>query len=240
MKYKIAVCDDNTIDREYVISFINRWAEEKQKNIEIRTYSSAEQFLFQYAEEKDYDILVLDIEMGKLDGVSLAKQIRLQNDRIQIVFVTGFPDYMSEGYEVDAVHYLLKPVENNKLWSVLEKAIRNLGRKEEVIYFQTNNEMTKVVLKDICFVEVLAHSCTIHTMEGEFETKITMCELEKKLGQRFIRTHRSFLVNIEKIKRIMKTDVVLDDDTKVPLSRRSYAQVARAFMKHFGEKWENV
>lgn len=233
MKYKIAVCDDSNVDREYIISFINKWAEKGQHNIVLKSFESSEQFLFQYEDEGDYDILLLDIEMGDMDGVALAKKIRNGNDRIQIIFVTGFPDYIAEGYEVDAVHYLMKPVGEEKLLSVLDKAVRNLGTKEAVVFLQIGSEMQKFRLREICYIEVLAHVCTLHTIDESYEIKTSITELENKLGASFIKTHRSFLVNLERVKRITRTDVILDDGRMVPLARRSYGQVNEAFINYY-------
>ena len=83
-------------------------------------------FCLHYAEHKDYDILLLDIEMEGMDGISLAKKLRQENDQVQIVFVTGFPDFMAQGYEVSALHYLLKPLEEEALCRVLDRAAANL------------------------------------------------------------------------------------------------------------------
>ena len=100
MKYKIAICDDSDADREYVLNMVNRWAAGAGQVVHTDTFTSAENFLFHYAEESDYDILLLDIEMGDMDGVTMAKQLRKNNDIVQIVFITGYSDYISEGYEV--------------------------------------------------------------------------------------------------------------------------------------------
>ena len=108
MKYKIAICDDSDADREYVLKMVNRWAAGAGQVVHTDTFTSAENFLFHYAEESDYDILLLDIEMGDMDGVTMAKQLRKNNDIVQIVFITGYSDYISEGYEVAAdLHYLM-------------------------------------------------------------------------------------------------------------------------------------
>ena len=113
MPYKIAICDDNPTDIEYVSSIVNTWALAQNHLVKIQTFPSAEAFLFQYAEEKDYDILLLDIEMGEMNGVELAKQIRKSKKPVQIIFITGFPDFMAEGYDVSALHYLMKPISSN-------------------------------------------------------------------------------------------------------------------------------
>lgn len=234
MKLKIAVCDDNRIDQDYVIGFLCNWAEENNRIIEIRTFFSAEEFLFQYAEEKDFHILVLDIEMEKMNGVELAKKLREDNRDIQILFVTGFPDYMSEGYEVDALHYLMKPVTQEKIFAVLNKAVVNLKTVENHIFLQVNGEMIKLITGNIFYVEVFSHSCILYTTDGAIETKISISELEQKFGRDFIRVHRSYLVNLEQIKKIAKTEIVLENGSVVPLSRRKYTDVNMAFIRHFG------
>jgi len=120
MKYNIAICDDAASDREYIADLIMRWAAQTGYSIYLNTFTSAESFLFHYADKKDYDILLLDIEMEAMDGVTMAKQLRRENDTIQIIFITGYSDYIAEGYEVAALHYLLKPLKKEKLFSVLD------------------------------------------------------------------------------------------------------------------------
>ncbi|MDO4513518.1 MAG: LytTR family DNA-binding domain-containing protein [Lachnospiraceae bacterium] len=234
MKLKIAVCDDNKADQNYVISSLRRWAEKTNRIIEIHTFLSAEQFLFQYEEEKDFHILVLDIEMQRMNGVELAKKLRLDNRQLQILFVTGYPDFMAEGYEVDALHYLIKPVDPRKLFRVLEKAADNLTKTEKVLLLQDNGELRRLIIRNILFVEVFSHSCTLHTTEGIIETRISIGELGNRLGEAFIRVHRSYLVNLGQIKRIAKTDIFLEDGSTVPLARRKYTEVNLAFIRYFG------
>ena len=234
MKLKIAVCDDNKVDQDYVIGILRKWAEETNRIIEIHTFLSAEQFLFQYAEEKDFHILVLDIEMQRMNGVELAKKLRQDNRQLQILFVTGYPDFMAEGYEVDALHYLIKPVDPRKLFRVLEKAADNLKMAEKVLLLQDNGELRRLIIRNILYVEVFSHFCTLHTTEGIIETRIPIGELGNRLGEAFIRVHRSYLVNLEQIKRIAKTDIFLEDGSTVPLARRKYTEVNLAFIRYFG------
>lgn len=116
MDYKIAICDDSAPDREYLLNLVKRWAKNCGHQVQISLFTSAEHFLFSYEEEKDFDILLLDIEMGDMDGVTMAKKLRQENHAIQIIFITGYSDYIAEGYEVAALHYLMKPVREEKLW----------------------------------------------------------------------------------------------------------------------------
>lgn len=85
MAYRVAIVDDSTKDAEFVGLILNRWAEERQVNIRLEVFPTAESFLFRYAEDKDWDILLLDIEMGAMDGITLAKKVRQDNESVQIV-----------------------------------------------------------------------------------------------------------------------------------------------------------
>lgn len=123
MVYRIAVCDDSKADAEFVQSILNNWAAERNVTIQVETFPTAESFLFHYEENKAYDILLLDIEMGAMDGVTMAKKVRQDNETVQIVFITGYSEYIAEGYEVAALHYLMKPVNREKLYAVLDRAL---------------------------------------------------------------------------------------------------------------------
>ena len=125
MGYKIAVCDDAQADRDYIRTLAARWASDRGISVQVQDFASAERFLFHYAEESDFDILLLDIEMDGMDGATMAKRLRQDNDTLQIIFVTGYTDYIAEGYEVAALHYLVKPLKEEKLFSVLDRAAEN-------------------------------------------------------------------------------------------------------------------
>ena len=123
MTYKMAICDDCDADTEYLSSLVAAWEEVSGHGAAVERFPSAEAFLFQYEDRKDFDILLLDVEMGEVNGIELAQRIRLEDSRVQIVFITGFPDFMAEGYEVSALHYLMKPVSREKLCAVLDLSL---------------------------------------------------------------------------------------------------------------------
>ena len=95
MDYKIAICDDSESDRQYIAGLAAQWAASAGCAGQIALFASSENFLFHYAEKNDYDILLLDIEMGAMNGIALAKKLRQENSAVQIVFITGFPDFMA-------------------------------------------------------------------------------------------------------------------------------------------------
>lgn len=229
MNYKIAICDDSMVDRQYILNMVKRWALKKGYQIHTEMFTSAENFLFGYAEENDYDILLLDIEMGNMDGVTLAKQLRKENEMLQIVFITGYSDYIAEGYEVAALHYLLKPVKEEKLCQVLDRAIDKLAKNEKVLTFETGGEMVRIPIYQIKYAEVTKNYVTIHAT-FDFTIKMTLGELALRLDERFYRVGRSIIVNLTLVSRITKKEVKLRDGTSLPLPRGAYDGINRAII----------
>ena len=229
MNYKIAVCDDSEADSRYICALARKWALSAGRTAQVSAFSSAEQFLFQYAEHSDYDILLLDIEMGAMDGVALAKQLRQDNDAVQIIFITGYSDYIAEGYEVAALHYLMKPVKEEKLFSVLNRAAEKLKKNEKVLSFKINGEMVRVPIYQIRYADVLGNYVTLHAAE-EVTIKMTLGELEKELDDRFFRVSRSAIINLTQISRVTKAEIKLTDGTLLPLPRGAYEGVNRAII----------
>lgn len=229
MNYKIAICDDCATDRTYVRDMAERWAASCGHTLHIDLFPSAENFLFRYAEESDYDILLLDIEMGAMDGVSMAKKLRKTNETIQIIFITGYSDYISEGYEVAALHYLIKPVKEEKLRSVLDRAAEKLSKNEKLLNFEIGGEMVRVPFYRIRFADVLGNYVTIHA-QTDVTVKMTLSELNQALDERFYRIGRSCIVNLTLISRVTRTELRLSDGTVLPIPRGAYDGINRAII----------
>ncbi len=229
MQYKIAICDDMDADRQYVLNMVRAWAATAGHLVHTDAFASAESFLFHYAQESDYDILLLDIEMGAMDGVTMAKQLRKSNDTVQIIFITGYSDYISEGYEVAALHYLMKPVKEEKLWAVLDRAAGKIAKNEKVLHFSLGGEMVRIPVYRIRYADVFGNYVTIHA-QSDVTVKMTLGELEKQLDDRFYRVGRSVLVNLTQISRVTKGEIRLSDGTALPLLRGAYDGVNRAII----------
>jgi DNA-binding LytR/AlgR family response regulator len=229
MTYKIAICDDSDADRQYVLDMVNRWVQRAGHTVHTDTFASAENFLFHYAEESDYDILLLDIEMGAMDGVTMAKRLRAGNDTVQIIFITGYSDYIAEGYEVAALHYLMKPVKEDKLGEVLDRATEKLSKNEKVLTFAIGAEMVRVPVYRIRYADVLGNYVTIHA-QSDTTVKMTLGDLEKQLDERFYRIGRSTIINLTQIARVTKAEIKLADGTTLPLPRGAYDGINRAII----------
>lgn len=232
--YKIAVCDDNQADADYVSEIIKKSAQTRAVWVEIAQFPSAEAFWFAYEENPCYDILFLDIEMKSdgMNGVELAVKLRENDHSIQIVFVTGYMEYIADGYDVEALHYLLKPVTQEKLGRVFERAMQRVKDREKELFLQTTDGSVRVLVSEIRYLEVRRNYVTVHAAEA-YTVKRTLRELEQELDARFCRTGRSFIVNLQYVRRVTKSQVVLKDGVQVPLSRGLYEGVNRAMIQYF-------
>lgn len=228
MDYRIAICDDRQEDREYVRQLTACWAQQRGNQVEMTEFCSAEQFLFS-CPQPDFDLLLLDIEMGEMDGVSLAKQVRRTNELMQIVFITGYSDYITEGYEVAALHYLMKPVKEEKLFVVLDRAVERLHKNTKVLTLETSEEMVRVPLYQVSALEVQRNYVTVHARQ-DYTVKKSLSELMEQLDERFFRVGRSAVVNLNDISRVTRSDIYLTDGRSIPLPRGAYDKLNRAII----------
>ncbi len=231
MAYRVAICDDSGEDAEFVRELLEQWANQRQIDIQTEVFPSAESFLFRYAEDKAFDILLLDIEMGAMDGVTMAKRVRQDNEAVQIVFITGYSDYIAEGYEVAALHYLMKPVNRDKLLSVLDRALEKRKQQERCLNLEAYGELVRIPFYEIRYLDVHQNYVTVHGKRN-YTVKRSLGEFEKELDQRFCRVGRGMIVNLTFIQRVTKTEVHLSDGTVLPLPRGAYEPLNRAIIQH--------
>ena len=229
MNFRIAICDDSAADRDYLAGLARRWAGQRLHTVQLALYPSAESFLFAYAEDKTVQILLLDIEMGQMDGVTMARTLRKDNDGVQIIFITGYSDYIADGYEVEALHYLMKPVDESKLFSVLDRAADKLCRNEQFLTLELSGETVRLPVYQIRYAEVQGNYVTVHA-KSDYTAKMTLSELETRLDDSFFRLGRSALVNLGYVARVTKTAVTLNDGSVLPLPRGAYDRINRAII----------
>ena len=228
--YRMAICDDISEALDTAENMARDWANLRGFELEIDRFSSAPDFFADY-ENGHYDILLLDIEMGAVNGVELARRVRRGDHDAQIIFLTGYTDYIADGYDVEALNYLLKPVDRAKLFGVLDRAADRLRRQETVITLPEQDALVRLPVHRIVWAEaernyVVIHADEVHTV------RMTLGELEKSLDEYFFRTGRSFIVNLKHVQRVTRTDVVMDTGDTLPLPRGMYDPLNRAIIKY--------
>ncbi|MDF2698902.1 MAG: two component transcriptional regulator, LytTR family [Haloplasmataceae bacterium] len=228
----LALCDDHPIYLNYLKKTIENYL---LKNVgSIMLFNSAEAMLFEIGDTVPFDLVILDIQMGKMNGMDLAKKLRKIDANIFIVFITGITDYVYDGYEVGALRYLLKPLKEDELYKILDDVLEKL--KSNVIryyIFTINGEKVKINLSDIIYLEALGHYVLVHTKDQNFEIKKSLNELMKELNSdMFISVHRSFLVNIKHVEKINKDTCLLSNNEEISVSRSNYQKLNERFMMY--------
>ena len=240
---KAAIIEDEQSHIALLSKYLRMWSNDRQMKMEIVPYTSAESFLFCWEEEKDFDVLFVDIQMQAMNGIEMAKKIRQKDSRIKIVFTTGISDYWEEGYEVEALHYLLKPISEEKIRECMDKVL-DQGKGERFILVNTKDGVEKFRLEDINYIEARGHCCIMEIIDGEIgrkQAKIleiieSISELERMLEpSEFVRCHRSYICSIGNIHHMDKTEksIIFDIGSRIPVSRRLYREVNQAFIEHF-------
>jgi DNA-binding LytR/AlgR family response regulator len=232
----ISIVDDENTQTLLLSNLVKQWAYGNNKPISVQTFPSAESFHFAWCQDHSFDILLLDIQMQGMNGVELAKEIRKSDEKLCIIFITGLADYIESGYDVSALHYLLKPVNEGKLFACLDKACSRISIEQPTIVVTSQGQTIRILQREIIFAEASAHYVQLLTTACSHEIKMNISELEKMLAKNlFIRCHRSYIIGIRYISKIGKTDLTLDNGKTIPVSRRLYHEVNQAFINFFRE-----
>ncbi len=228
----ISICDDDEKQAGHLKELLNEWSEGRGVYVEISAYGSAEQFLF-CCEDSPCELLLLDIEMGKMDGLSMAKLLRSKGNIQPIIFITGFPEYISEGYDVEALHYLIKPVDREKLFRVLDRFLEKRAAPEELI-IETDKGVSHISAERIIYAEALGKRTRLCLSDGTYiECKMSLGEFSGKNPKGFVSCHRSYSVNLRFVRSIGKNLIITDNNAEIPMSRKLYKELNRKFIEYW-------
>lgn len=232
MKYKIAICDDDPSQWDYLEGIVAAWAKKGNHLVEVCKYAHARHFLFDYEEKKDFDVLLLDIEMPEISGIELAKTVRKDSAAIQIIFVTGYYEYFSDGFDVSALHYLIKPITEEKLLPVLDRAAENLRFRQKSVLISTADGEIKLSLADITYAEAENVYVIVHTLRGSYRTRMPLAKFSQRLDETFMQVHRSFVVGLKYVRKITRTEITLAGGDTVPIRRGMYDEIHAALIRY--------
>ena len=228
---RIAICEDENTARDKLKKYIGDWKSTKGLSIDIQCFENAESFLCTWP-EVHFDLVFLDIKMKHMSGLQLAEAIRKSDRDVMLVFISSFQEYILKGYDVDALHYIIKPVSNEKLIPVLDKAyhICSSGTMD-ALFASGGDEKKHVDLSSINYISMFSHTAEIHTENEVYTLRKTADELSQELPAQFIRCHRSYIVNLYKVDCIYKESLLLKDGTEIPVSRNNRKSVNVAFIR---------
>lgn len=202
---------------------------------EIFAFSSAQELENVLEKEGNrFNCLLLDIRMEGMNGMELAQTLRARNDNVSIIFISGYEDYLREGYYVRPVHFLLKPIE----YDALAEALRTdwkLNHRSKTVAFQVGNRTVHLKVEKIGYIESQNHKVIVHGKEKETSYSISMNEIERLMPNQFYRCHKSFLVNMEHVVEISRTELLMSGGEKIPIGRKYYKDFQLGFIRYMNQ-----
>ena len=230
--YRIAICDDDApVGQDLAMrceAIFAAW----HVDVAVSLFPSADALgALLKAGASDFDLFLLDIEMHGTDGLALAQWLYDNGERDKVIFITGHVEYALAGYQAHPLHYLLKPVDDHALEEALHLAWSLHGPQRLVL--KKGRRTFSVLLSNIRYLESQGHHTTIHFSDETRLFNFSLSELERQLpGKNFVRSHKSYLVNLAWVDEIVRSSVRLRDGEEVPIIRNFYLGFQSAFVSY--------
>lgn len=230
---RIGIAEDDQAYVDQIQGYLCQYMKETGESFSIRVFNDGFQLAFDYKPE--FDILLLDVEMPRMDGITAAKRIRKVDQEVVILFITNMAQYAINGYEVRARSYILKPINYYGFYLELQDAVASLKRRTvKSLLLTTEDGMVKVPIGKVLYVENQKHDLYIHTTENVIRIRAAMKEMEQRLtGCFFARSSVSYFVNLAHVSGI-SGDTVLVAGEKLPISRQKRKEFISALTAYIG------
>lgn len=233
MNLHIAIVDDLEQDRQHLADLVTAFLDSQQISVEFSFFPSGEAFLSAY-QPGAFSLLLLDLYMDGISGMDVAHTLRDRDDECPLVFVTSSDDYALEGYEVDAIGYLLKPVEAEDLERTLRKCISKLGQVNRTITVTVHNAPLSIPLDSIQWIDNHQNMVQFHTDKGLIKSYMTFERLLDLLSNedRFLLCYKGCLVNMDRIASTDSTSFITENGDTVPIRKRGAKQLKQQYMQY--------
>lgn len=215
--YRIAIVEDQASDAQRLQNALSQYEQEKQVVFTCKHWKSAENFLEQY--DHQYDIIFMDIRLPGMDGMQAARQLRQKDHAVLLVFLTSLAQYAVEGYEVEAIDYILKPITYSALRLKLPRLLRRCATEEKELLIQSVDQYVKLCPRDLLYVEIFDHHIQYMTQNGVIRAYGTLKEVEDALPKEFFRVNNQTIVNLRCVTSVDGDNVTVGG-REFSLSRR--------------------
>lgn len=236
MTFEIAIVDDQITARETLTELLNFWAKDRGHQVNCHTYSSGEELFPLENAILNADIFFLDIKLSLgedtsiMNGIQIATELRAKGFNGEIIFLTAFTEYVFQGYEVRAFHYLLKPLTAEPLVRCMDALTKD--HSNQCYIFNDRKTTLQIPYNEIiCFTSV-KHSVDILTTKEIFKQRSTLNTIADYLPDCFIRCHRSTIVNMKHIYKVDGTTISLSNHLTLQIGRSYLNDVRKAFMAY--------
>lgn len=227
----IFVLDDERLIVESLILMLKNICSEEDN---IYGYTDYDKFL-KDVKLKKCDILFMDIKLGSVNGIELVKE---NNDRLRgskLIYITGYDEYVEDVFETELVYLVKKPLSEEKISKAYSKAVEKINKENKIIVVKTLKETRKIKTGDIFYIESDARLINIHLKNEVITCYAKLSDMEGILKGNFLRTHKSYLVNLEKVKSYTHNQLILDNSKVIPISRNNVSKVKNEIFDYVKE-----
>lgn len=234
MKYRIGVCDDETLQVKVNMLYINEIAKKNHIDVEVKGMTKVET-LYKFMDENRFDLIFLDIDMGEVSGLEAAERIMAKYPDTEIVFLTGHREFANEAFDVEAAGYIVKPIDEKKLERVLMKSMKhimaqNMTESQASLVVNVENLKNKINQSDIIYIERSGPKSVIYTGTKEYSVYETLTALYERLAEnKFIRISQSFVINKDFIKEIKGGIVYMKNGGEFVIGRTYKKEVNKKY-----------
>lgn len=224
----IAICDDEHYMRNNLKTRIDEYLNQLKTDAQISCFSSGIPLL---CSDRTFDIVIMDIKMNGIDGMESVRRLRAKGSSSQVIFVTSSKEHVFQAFDVDAVHYLVKPVSDKDLFHALDKAIKRCEQVgAQTITVAKGTSVQIIPFRDILYCEAIDHKIYICTTNGKVDYYSQLDALQKQLDERFFRCHRSYLVNMNCVAGKEGDIAIMVNGDKILVSRRKQQQFSQQLL----------
>lgn len=230
---RISILDDEVEEALGIRDMIQNVLAQRHEPAGISVYHDAQAFLDAYAAGQS-DIIFLDIQMPQMDGLTCAERIRERDASVILIFITGMVQYAVQGYRVEAMDYIVKPVTPSLLEHSMNRAWKRLGRRKAIVV-RSSDGMRSLEADELLYAEALNHRVILHTRAGEIHCTQTLSSIEAQLeGSGFFRCHAAFLVNMKRVQHIDGNDLYMEGKA-IPISKHRRREFLQELTAYWGE-----
>jgi len=231
----IAICDDDIEELKIISTFVSKNIEELNVSFKITVFNEGQDLIEHMGSTKgNFDIIFLDIYMKASQGIDIAREIREFDKECKIIFITSSHEHAIDSYEVRAVYYILKPINEEKLSTAIKIAIEGLDKENKYIFIINKKGSYRILYKDILYAESKARLVNIYLKSQEVITFYSKLEdfLQKLQDERFLKSHKSFIVNMDYILKIEDKYIFMVNETNIPISSANVAKIKETYFKY--------
>ena len=231
----IAIVEDEQQQKEQLCDFVNQYQTVAGVKLAVQTYTDGDELLEDFRPGK-FDILLMDIQMKRMDGLTAAEKIRAQDETVIIMFITNIVQYAVKGYSVQAFDFIVKPVDYDAFTKKLEMAICRVHKQETTtVCIKLVSGFKVFELDEIVGVEIISRKLFIHTINNTYQCNGTLQWIEETLNdERFYRCHAGYLVNLQHVKKINSRDLLAGKE-RIPISRHRRKGLLDALARHLSQ-----